>query len=517
MCQRRLTFGPTKLLVAAQLGIAALVIVSVRGNVAAEETAPRQVVGSVVDEQGKPAAAARLWWRVRHTPDERDSTVEGASDEEGKFRLQAPPAWKPERPSAASNMLWVLAKGKSLTVVRAIQESDSNGKETGLVIRLSPAGDTSFRVFDSRGAPLAGVTVEPWHFLGPHNGYDIIPEPIRNRLRATTDGSGTVEMPAMPRKGFLTAQLAEESFGIQQVRLDDLESAPAERLITLRETGRIEGRLIADKPEWTRGVKLFFTTSLDSRYLGENFAADAEGTAGTVTDDAGRFVVPAIASGKLRIESRAVKNSPFLPNLPENVEVRRGATSEVEIPMIEGLVVRGRIRTEDTQEPVPGAEIHIYYGVQRQGENVVSDAAGRFEALALPGKVAAQVIVLPKEFGERYEQTGAPWSERQETGANAREFELRPIVLSRVAAIEGKLLDHRGRPMAKTRLNGVVKFRRYGFGQTDDEGRFSINVPRQIALESYEVWPDPQTRRVPLVEQREPLILRLEAPPDAEP
>jgi hypothetical protein len=57
MCQRHLTVGFTGLLFAVQLAIAAAVIGGDPCNRAAGEMVGRHVVGSVVDEQGKPVAA----------------------------------------------------------------------------------------------------------------------------------------------------------------------------------------------------------------------------------------------------------------------------------------------------------------------------------------------------------------------------------------------------------------------------------------------------------------------------
>ena len=218
------------------------------------------------------------------------------------------------------------------------------------------------------------------------------------------------------------------------------------------------------------------------------------------------------------IYAGTANDSPVLPQLPESVEVLTGETTEIEIPLIETVLVRGSVRTEDTQTPVPGAEIHVYFGAPRQGDSVVSDREGRFEIRVLPGAVGTQVMVMPEDFSDRYEQAGSPWRERQQVPPDAREFELPPILLSRVAEIEGKLLDHRGKPIGKTRINGVHEDRRYGSSETDEKGRFSIKFPRQITLESYEVWlEDGLKRHVPNIEQEVPLILKLAAPPDSEP
>src|SRR5439155_4307970 len=239
--------------------------------------------------------------------------------------------------------------------------------------------------------------VEPWHFLSEH-GYDIIPKPIRELLRAKTDDVGIVQMPAMPRKGFSTVQATAKSFGTQEIRLVDRDSEPAQRTLTIRPAGRIEGRLVSEKPAWARGVKLWFHTS--------DQADEVHQAAGiseiTTTDESGRFIVPVIAAGRLRIEVREVKGSPLLARLPDGLSVTAGETLTITLPLEPAVIARGTIRTEDTQRPVQGAEVSVRYGTWRQGEHVLSDADGRFQARVLPGNVYTQIISFPDEFARGY-------------------------------------------------------------------------------------------------------------------
>ena len=66
---------------------------------------------------------------------------------------------------------------------------------------------------------------------------------------------------------------------------------PPRREIHLRSTGRILGGIVADRPEWTRGVKLQVTTT------GDLLRRDAEGIAEVVSRADGLFLIPAIAAG----------------------------------------------------------------------------------------------------------------------------------------------------------------------------------------------------------------------------
>ncbi len=89
--------------------------------------------------------------------------------------------------------------------------------------------------------------------------------------------------------------------------------------------------------------------------------------------------------------------------------------------------------------------------------------------------------------------------------------------LAPTRVIQGKLIDQQDRPVAKARLNGLRGNRRYGFGRTNDKGEFSIQVPKALEMERYQVWlEDDDSPHPPIIEQADPLILRLVVPPNNE-
>jgi len=62
--------------------------------------------------------------------------------------------------------------------------------------------------------------------------------------------------------------------------------------------------------------------------------------------------------------------------------------------------------------------------------------------------------------------------------------------------------------MANVSINGGVKNRRYGFGETDRNGAFVLSgVPQEIELENFEIWTrDEHLKGV--IESRQPLVIR---------
>lgn len=472
----------------------------------------KTISGRIVDGRDLPVAGARLWWVVsRGIPE--GVIVSAVSDEQGRFSMSTPDV-APPRPSWVCDTLWVLQAGKQLATARAESQSTVAGKKAELLIRLEPETDTSFVVMSPGQKPLAGVEVEPWHFR-THQGYDIIPAQVRKIMSATTDVEGRVRMPNMPRKGFHTVRASSDLFGVQELRLDSNQNPPSERSIRLRATGRIEGQLKADNSEWVRGVQLWFTTDIQWREPPSGEPGwKTEGIATVTTDGQGRFVLPAIAAGHLLINVRPEKNMLALPRLSKSGKIVEGATEKLEIKLESTVLVRGTIRTQDTDKPIPAAEIYVRYGAWRQGENVLSDAEGRYQARVLPGPVYTQVIVRPKEF-DTYVQVGEPWDEKIDVRADAAPFDLPPIRLVPTIPLQGKLIDQDGRPVAKARVNGVKGNRRYGFATTNPLGEFSAQIPKTITLESYQVWIDDGIGTPPIaptIEKSDPLILRITLP-----
>ena len=475
---------------------------AIANDTASEKPAMKTISARIVDDQDRPVGGAKLWWVVSHGIPQ-GVVVEGITDERGRFSLSTPDM-KPARSSWVSETLWILGPRKQLATAPARSLLVVDGKSSDSPIRLEPETDTSFVVKLPDQQALAGVQVEPWHFR-THQGYAIIPQAIREAIRTVSDAQGRVRFPSLPRQGIDTIRATSERFGAQELRLSGAQQPPVERILALRATGRLEGQLKSENPLWASGVELWFRTDAEPREPGWT-----TGYASVKTDDEGRFVVPAIATGSLRIETRVDAKALALPRLPAERDVGEGLT-RLEIALETSVLVRGVIRTDDKHSPIPGAEIAIGYGEWRQGEHVISDADGRYEARVLSGPVYTQVISRPREF-RTYEQVGAPWSETINVPAGGP-FDLPPISLMPTVSLTGKLVDQDGRPVAKLKLNGVKENRRYAFATTNELGEFSAQIPKGLTLDGYEVWlNDEAAPLTPTIERTDPLTLRITLP-----
>jgi hypothetical protein len=276
---------------------------------------------------------------------------------------------------------------------------------------------------------------------------------------------------------------------------------PPENTIRLRPAGRIEGQVTADKPEWARGVRLTFQTRSRELWSTEGYAA-------VESDEQGRFAVPAIAAGVLSpLDVLVDEKLPVRPRPPQFIQLEVGRTTEVPVPMLPLVPVRGSVRAKDTGEPIPGAGIHIQFQVGRQGAQCVSDAQGRFTAQVLPGRVSLGAYDLPKKYVQFGEVTC-------DVPEEAKDFEVPPLEVVPTKSVAGRAIDEQDRPLAGVRVNIIGKNWRYGFTKTDANGQFNlvgVPVPIDTAKAQYEVFDDSERAKRMECEliKTDPLVLRV--------
>ncbi len=491
-------------------------------NNAASTSDVRRIAGRVVDSEGRPMQGARLWWVVLdHYPDEGQFTIEGTSDAQGRFALEAPAAWKPpQQGRLPADMLWVLAPGKDLKVVRATDGLVVAGTDSQFVISLAPATVIEYEVRNQFAHPVGGAVVEPWHFQTPRF-IEYLPTQLRGLLKRTTDQAGRVQLISLPHEDLYQVQIRATGLGTQKQQLDGPYDSSRDGKITLRPAGRVEGRLIAEDPRWARSVKLFVRTEqrpwAPPDGSKRRVLRATEGEILVQTDEQGHFQIPEIAPGRASIKVVDLSDkSPVAPRLPTSSIVFAGETLQLDIPMEKLVRVKGTIRTDDTQAPVGGAEIFVQYGLWVQGDHVISDSQGHYHARVLPGSVHTQVISMPRQIGEHYQELGDSADNPVQVGAGMDGFELPPIVLAATKTLPGTLIDQGGRPITGASVSGLRGRRRYGFARTNERGEFSLQLPKQLAMDRYEVGLPRrrQNRPKPTVIKYEPFTLQVDLTED---
>jgi RNA polymerase sigma factor (sigma-70 family) len=468
------------------------------------EAASQTVQGKVIDESGKAVADSDIWVQIFTR---ELHVLHAKSDAHGKFALVIPSAKLAKvQPWNRANTIWAHAPGHQLGTGRIML----SGGASDVVIRLGPLTDTSFVVLGPDGRPCAGALVEPY-YIRTSMGYEFLPEELMNRLGFRGDGRGRVQIPATAPDLLFKVRVTTRDFGIQTQRTDRSQpSAIVTDTIHLAPVGKIEGRITADRPETARGVRLVFTS--EGPIAQNSGALPTEGLAEVKSDEQGRFFVPAIARGNLRIEIVVDENQHLRPELPESIAVQEGRTAMFAIPMVPTVVVRGSIRVKETGKPVPGALVHIYYGVYRQGADPVSDAQGKFTARVLPGRIGLQVIAMPAGLV----QLDEPWLRPITVPPDAKEFVLPPLEVIQAQKIGGRLVDQKSQAVADVQVHVIEGNRRYGYGKSDKNGRFNMSgVPATFIAEKLKFECSLETG-VPLeceIIQKSPLVLRLSSAP----
>lgn len=431
------------------------------------------LVGTVKDESGNLVEGAKLW--LPAWTKDGEHIAEATTTAAGKFTLPVPAEWAaPEKFSMW--VLWCYAKNQQIATARAYAQVKKRSRAP-IDIVLKAKTDTGFIVTDPAGKPVAGARVEPWSFLV--GAYDILPRPMRDLIAQETDRDGRALLPSMSRDGFSAVQVTAAGYGVQQFRLRDRADEPAIRSIKLRSTGRLEGRLVCDDPAAIKSAEIYV---YQEDYLGKY----TSGTASPVVDRQGRFVVPEFAEGAIELEISVEQSLPVRPRIPQHLEIDAGKTTRVDVPFEPTVRAHGRVQTKPTGDPVAGAEISVWYGGFRQGDQVLTDADGRFAANVLAGAVRRQLIVRPARY-EEWIVEEADFDTEINVPAGVKSFDLPPLLMLETAERAGRLIDRSHRPVAGANIMPIIGNRRCAFSRSDKNGQFTLRLPPSFRIEKYEI------------------------------
>jgi beta-lactamase regulating signal transducer with metallopeptidase domain len=534
---------------------------------------PIAIRGRVIDAKGRGVPKADLWLPLRFEP---ASEVTGQANERGEFQLTIPPGSLDPVMTRNRWTLWAHAKGHSPATTSLWRVLFKQSDEP-IEIQLGADPTTSFVVSDPDGRPATGVTVSPFWLLIETRNHAHPPDPLRERLTAVTDKNGRVTLP-LARQGLSSVELSSAEWGQQVRNLDASEQQGASRDIPvrLRHVGRIEARVTGEKAEWARGIKFYLQTA---RLGGRGIT---EGHLSIETDGDGRFVVPKMPPGRLKVYGSVDQRLPVRLSLPRDADVKAGATTTLDMRLVPAVKVRGRLQAAGTRKGIDGAVVSVQYG--GQSEPVVTAGEGRYEARVLPGEVRHQVIFIPDKHllerteippvtvpadvdifdlppielvpvllydGQLVDKDGKPVADAEimaertfaKTDAQGKfrlglrdppksfyvqvrkmgystTIEKRdplllrlpvaikpPLALSALIKVEGQLIDHDGKPVAKALIIGEYDTNRYGFERTDEEGKFTAMLPRDT--ESFTVEVNDRWWSNPTVVRRDPLLLQL--------
>ncbi|MBX3441818.1 MAG: carboxypeptidase regulatory-like domain-containing protein [Planctomyces sp.] len=508
---------------------------------AAEDAVRRAITGTIVDDQGLPVpdadVALQVWaFGLDGLPAGpfRATTTSGV---DGAFALPIPADVQPDQ---ALGTVWVLAEGYLPT--RPLGYGVLNGLlHEPVQLRLVRGAKTSIQILDERGAPVVNARVTVRSQRLPESISWPTPDDWASRLTAVTDANGIAETPhALPDAiSGLDLQPAGAS---ALVRLDQdffLNVRPAESApqFTLRlpDPGRIAGRLTG--PAASRlpaGLSIEIQT--ESR-LPESPSVGTWGVSTIAVDGDGEFAVEGIAPGMILAPPFLAEDQPLRALIPDALQVRGGESTALDIAIVDGTPIRGRIIKQDTGEGAAGVRLLLIYGQSalrhrsmRDAFQLVTDERGEYSAIVPPGPV--EVRLQSGVDGYRSTESWGPrvghWGTRYDVPDVRNAHDLPPIELAPSVTITGTLVDQAGQPLSDwvvygyPDLPGVPResWRMNSFAgvHSDRQGRFEGQAPNTHRPAYWRVshrdWPSPyrfdDQRWDATIQSENPLVLQVD-------
>jgi uncharacterized GH25 family protein len=241
-----------------------------------------KVSGTVVDEQGKPVAGARVVYSgasdwMQQADDRRDAVVSGA---DGAFAFPALPAGSFRLLASHDD----LAPGTSTLITL-----DGKTERTGVTITMAAGAVIRGRVIDAAKQPVASARVRVGLAL-----RSMIVAPPR---QAFTDDKGAFEIRGMPRRELIAVAI-HETAASASVPVDATQGDVGDVTLTLDVTGTIAGIVVDPKGQPVEGVQV----SAGPNFKNQQSVPDMvqwrlRGFPQELTDAAGKFTLTGLAPG----------------------------------------------------------------------------------------------------------------------------------------------------------------------------------------------------------------------------
>ena len=299
-------------------------------------------------------------------------------------------------------------------------------------------------------------------------------------------------------------------------------------------TGTIEGQLVA-------GPGVTLPKDLKIPLMTLTGKVDVSGVREVTVDEAGRFQIPDMPIGEISILKFLDDAQPLRSCISERSFVKAGETTKLEIPIVTGTRVTGRVQKSDTKASVADYEFEVYYGpaITFRGSDlwllkhpVKTDTEGKYELLLPPGPINLRLTRYVDGYSDATswlprKQQGT-WGPLFEIPAQA-DFELPSIELVKMLPIQGTLIDQNeqpliafdwmvyGYPAIPGEEDGFVMNSMAGV-QTDKTGHFDGTYPETYPpvrwKVSHRVWKTKyefdDLKYAAKVVTRDPLVLRVD-------
>lgn len=380
--------------------------------VAQEAAKPsRPLAGVVSDEAGRPIAGATVVAGQFGGGEPNHRLVTTGPD--GRFEVT--PAGK----SARLEYVLVYKERLAPASLLLISRDDRSG-EGEVVLQLSQPVPFVGVVKDREGKPVAGATARLEYaeypgFDGPKTRLNVIEPivlgtPLEGLFRSTTDAQGRFRFPALAREAKVSLVVTAAGMGEYSTmnRLRPERTAPdrppaylvgtadAPAQVVLAPAARVVGRIVSRfSSVKVAGLKV----AMQGVHGSDGIWREAQ------SDAVGRFEFIGLDEGKANIFLMDHPNDgPWTYRAAADTELRPGRTTEVEIELIRGVAVEGKVVDGGTGEPLAGVGVGLYGPMRpRSGAAIVSettDKEGRYRFRLPPGETRFYVCgPVPAGYG----------------------------------------------------------------------------------------------------------------------
>jgi hypothetical protein len=459
----------------------------------------RAIGGTIVDHEGKPVGQALVFWRLQDWLGLL--TANAKTDASGQFRIPQPAVGKGNG-IYGPGWLWIVTPQKQLSVFPVPRDALQSDAQP-LRLTLPQPAALQVTVRDPAGKPLVGAKVSLNRRHTPdadgHGVTQSVPDVVANLVAETTNEHGVVVFPGVNPCETEGLRVTTPQSGQQDCWYGEPSEKTPAREITLRPVGRVKGRLAADSPEGVRGRKIKVSTM---RATERRSSTVPSGTAEVVTDEQGRFNIPAIAEGKVSVEVEFAPHDRYLPVSPwtDAGLLQTGGEIDVELPLERGIRVHGIIRESGSGRPLP--EIGVLYRIDLEHRcmlfAVLPNPDGRFEFFWLSRWDSPRELGLAvTPFLGGCDPWAVPfWGTEcyvgRDRSPDCKELEVPPIEM---AQLHGRVVDAAGKSIAhattadvfsEIEADGTKVSRKLYSPQakTDDAGRFIawVNPNQRLRL-----------------------------------
>jgi RNA polymerase sigma factor (sigma-70 family) len=469
-----------------------------------DEDRPIAVTGRVVDRAAKPVAAAQVALLARPkrpgqggdlSGDQNQVLGQTRADGEGRFRLSVANAFGEE--------FWEVfvlagARGHGL----GWQRLTATVRQAEVAVTLPAEQVLRGRLVDVQGQPAAGVQVhltavgqavggdmDGVRFWSPPRRFPLWPGPV------TTDAQGRFVLPGVNLDQGVGLQVRDDRFAPQWLNVKEFQKAKGREVqLSLAPSHLLEGRVLyGDSGKPVPGGRLTV------------YAGDFEGGGGTGIDgraDAqGRFRLNPWPGKYLTVTAYAPDGQPYLATQKILARPRAAVKQTVDIKLVRGVLVRGKVTEASSGKPVAGAGVQF---MPRDANNpnlrddvitgwqgaVVSGKDGVFRIAVLPGPGHLLVSgptadYIHREVGENEIQSGKPGGTRLypdglvkldiPAKGDAKEV---AVTLRRGVTVRGRLVGPDGKPVARAlmihRLTVTPFTFQWSFPAEVGDGRFEV-------------------------------------------